>query len=169
MGLPVQLAHTQLSSALGARSGRLRLKAKLKGAGGTQGVSRAELPTSPQQGGREEADVGFPQQLNVTHSKEPAWHCKLLPYPVKRAIPQPAQAIWGLATNPLLGTAPRGVWCSTENGFDGERKLGPVRAVGMGSSSLGVSPHQVGKTKARVRWSRLGQLPWGNLAKGCLG
>lgn len=62
----------------GARSGQLRLKAKLKGAGGTQGVSRAELPTSPQQGGREEADVGFPQQLNVTHSKEPAWHCKLL-------------------------------------------------------------------------------------------
>lgn len=40
---------------------------------------------------------------------------------------------------------------AAENGLDGERKLGPAGAVGMGSSSLGVSPHQVGKTKARVR------------------
>lgn len=39
----------------------------------------------------------------------------------------------------------------------------------MGSSSLGVSPHQVGKTKARIRWSRPGQLLWGNLARGLSG
>lgn len=51
---------------------------------------------------------GSPQQLNVTHSKEAAQHFEPLSYLlVKRAIPQPAQAIWGPVKNPLLGTAPR--------------------------------------------------------------
>lgn len=40
----------------------------------------------------------------------------------------------------------------------GERQRG--RETGRGSSSTGVSPHQVGKTKARAGGSRLGQLPW---------
>lgn len=47
--------------------------------------------------------MGFPQQLNVTHSKEKARHFELLPYP------QSAQTIWGLVINPPLGTAPRRV------------------------------------------------------------
>lgn len=40
--------------------------------------------------------MGFPQRLNVTHSKEPAWHLELLPYPlVKRAIPhKPSYGVW---------------------------------------------------------------------------
>lgn len=74
---------------------------------------------------------------------------------------------WGLTRGPLLCICFQGEVCGVQKMCVcwGPKSLhlllGWEGAAGRGSSSPGVSPHQVGKMKARARRWRPGQLPWG--------
>lgn len=96
---------------------------------------------------------------------------------IKRVSLQTARTQWGLTRgHPPLCLHFQGEVCAVQNMCVrwGPKSLSLLLrwegAAGRGSSSPGVSPHQVGKMKARAGGSRPGQMPWGiNRPKASLG
>lgn len=89
------------------------------------------------------------------------------PRGIRRATLNTEGTGWGLTRGPLLCICFQGEVCGVQKMCVcwGPKSLhlllGWEGAAGRGSSSPGVSPHQVGKMKARARRWRPGQLPWG--------
>lgn len=150
-----------------------------------EGVSRPSTPLP--QLTRKETDAGSPhtpKQLNVntfqgrdteTLGRGARRQCSILSccpsLGVKRHLSDSTDQVGPNRGHPFLCAPPRGGLCSAENVFvEGAKNLnlGVMGAVGRGSSSLGVSPRQVGKMKASAGGSRPGQLPWGMSEGGSL-
>lgn len=144
-----------------------------------EGVSRAEHPITPAH--RKEGDscrvTPYPQATQCytfqgrdteTLGRGARRQCSIPSccpsLRVKRHLSDSTDQVGPNRGPPFLCGPPRGGLCSAENVFvEGAKNLnlGVMGAVGRGSSSLGVSPRQVRKTKASAGGSRPGQLPWG--------
>lgn len=150
-----------------------------------EGVSRAEHPTtSAHRKGDRCRVTPYPQATQCytfqgrdteTLGRGARRQCSILSccpsLGVKRHLSDSTDQVGPNRGHPFLCAPPRGGLCSAENVFvEGAKNLnlGVMGAVGRGSSSLGVSPRQVGKMKASAGGSRPGQLPWGISEGGSL-